>query len=98
MLGAAVLAGEPLVQTAQATRIPRVLTDLLAGARMDVPGAARFAARAYAAVSERYILMLRAMTPLLLTLVFAVITASLALSLFQPFARLIDLLAYKVAA
>jgi len=89
-------AGRPLGQSARETRIPPLLADLLSGAQLDLSGAAAFAGRAYAATSERQMLVLRAAAPLLVTAFFAVGVAFIALAVFQPMALLIDTVATKV--
>ena len=89
-------AGRPLGQSAREARIPPLLADLLSGAQLDLSGAAAFAGRAYAATSERQMLVLRAAAPLLVTAFFAVGVAFIALAVFQPMALLIDTVATKV--
>ena len=89
-------AGRPLGQSARESGIPRLLAELLGGAQLDLSGAAAFAGRAYAATSERQILMLRAATPIMITTFFAVGVSFIALSVIQPMALLIDSVAIKV--
>ena len=90
-----VTAGESAATAARASKLPRLLCDLLAGARNDVPGAIAFAGRAYASASERLAIVLRAVAPILVTFTFALIVLSLALSLFAPMLTMIDALAIR---
>jgi type II secretory pathway component PulF len=90
--GGRISEGAPLAAAARESKMPRLLTELLTSARDDAAGAVAFAARAYDATSERYLLLLRALLPLCFTTLFAAGTLLIALALFQPMITLMEAL------
>jgi len=68
----------------------------MGGGASDLAGAMGFASRAYASSTQRMLTTLRAVMPVMVTLLFGAAVAFIALALFQPLLALINSLSVQV--